>query len=935
MCEVNFAQTLVQENDLLYQQTMSTHAHVVKHQNFTSNLLVDSSASLPIGIYKTIGNTSYIIAIDSAKFLPNEARLSAFMAIGLPGMPDSLAFAAKNIGFNPSGVLSETMANSRLVLVSKHVIRMGPKVNLVLENDGSNYIEWNCNGFQSINLKGNFVFSNSFLESENSVDSTVKATFEIHANDLNNMIMMVNISPFKIKGIDDLSFTVNEAIADFSEFQNPASMVFPVGYQNNSSNPFLWKGFYLKNVTVKLPQEISPKNQNRTSITVNNLIIDNSGVTGLIGVNNILSLENSDLAKWKFSINQLQIGIVQNHINSGYISGNLKLPVFENNSITYSASVYQNPTTKQTDYLFSVGPQNNILIDVVAAKIDIHPSSQFSILKSSNKFIPTASLTGKIQFVNNKIETSKLDFQNLVIEKDAPYISSGIFNYTGNSSSKAISFPVSITQIQLSVLQGKPSVHFNLHVNLMNAVDQGFASDFGISILTKTVVAGSEPGNTRLAFDRFDVSSIQLNVQTMSFQLNGLIAHFDNHPIYGNGFSGSIGLVIPEPELMVNFNSVFGAKTTYKYFYVDGTANLAGDVTITPHIKLKKIMGGFYYHMNKPIDYVMSLQPNYIPATGSNAYVPDSTKSIGFKAGVTIFYAKDEALVNGDLALEILFNNQQNGGGIAMVQLSGDAFSMISILKRTGKRYNQVPVGANASIVYDFNNETLHAVLNVGINLEGVNGVINSCFHFEPGTWYIAIGKPSLKGNVTVVNFATISGYFMTGNSIEPASPLPSQIAQHFGNPNNRNTTALNDGLAVCMGAAYSGGAGGEYGFSFFSVYGNVNFIIGFDMMMQKVNDNYLCASTGKSPGFDGNYISGNLYAYFNAQVGVRGEVEISGVSKSFDIEIFNATAAALLTGELIKPTYVEGNIYASYNILKTFSGSFTYNFKKGTKCSG
>ncbi|MEO6305933.1 MAG: hypothetical protein ABIP51_22495, partial [Bacteroidia bacterium] len=161
------AQSLPQESNPDYVQTMATVNHVVSKNNYTSSLTLDSSASLPIGIYKQIGQATYIIAVDSARFLPTGASCSAYMAISLPGMNDSIAFAARNIGINPKGVLAGNVGNSKLLLVSNHRIRVSPKITLVLKNDGNNYVEWNCNGFQAINLKGYFEFSGTMLEPDN------------------------------------------------------------------------------------------------------------------------------------------------------------------------------------------------------------------------------------------------------------------------------------------------------------------------------------------------------------------------------------------------------------------------------------------------------------------------------------------------------------------------------------------------------------------------------------------------------------------------------------------------------------------------------------------------------------------------------------------------------------------------------------------------
>lgn len=93
-----------QETDALYIQTMSTVTKVAKTNNYIGAFTLDSTASLPIGIYKQIGQASVIVCVDSAVFKPQGANCSAYIALALPGMRDSLAFAAKNIGINPKGV---------------------------------------------------------------------------------------------------------------------------------------------------------------------------------------------------------------------------------------------------------------------------------------------------------------------------------------------------------------------------------------------------------------------------------------------------------------------------------------------------------------------------------------------------------------------------------------------------------------------------------------------------------------------------------------------------------------------------------------------------------------------------------------------------------------------------------------------------------------
>ncbi len=928
------AQTLPQQSDVTYAQTMATVNHVANNNNFTSSLLLDSNASLPIGIYKQIAGATYIIAIDSARFLPNGASCSAFMALALPGMADSLAFAAKNIGINPKGVLAGNIGNSKLMLVSTHRIRVSPKVTLVLKNDGHNYVEWNCNGFQAINLKGYFEFSGTMLEpdSQNSTDSTVTASFEIHTADIHNLVMITTISPFKIKGIKDISFSVTDAVADFSETSNAPVMAFPNGYQLSDPNPLAWTGFFLKNITIKLPQEISQKNQPRTTIQANNLLIDNTGLSGNFAATNILQLNNSEMSGWNFSINQLGIGLIQNHITSGMISGNLQLPILDNNGINYSANLSENPITKEVDYVFIVSPQNNINVNVLAAKLDIYNTSQIQIAKSAGKFVPLAFLNGQIKFDHTNINTAKLDFQNVKIENNAPYLTQGVFNYVGATGNRSLNFPVSLNQIQLVLNQNSPSIYFNVGLNFMEGSAQGFAAAFGINVKTKLQPNPADNQHPTMHFDKVEIENINLNVTTGVYSLQGTISHIENHPVYGNALSGNIMLTIPSANISASFSALFGAKPGYKYFYVDGKIVFPVAVPLTPNIKMKGVLGGLYYHMTKNVDYVTAMQVTQNGSVGT--YAPDSTKSIGFKAGVTLLYLTEETF-NADLTLEMAFNSQQNGGGLAYIQFNGDAFSMIDIIHRQGKRYNQVPVGANGCITYDFNAHILHATLNVGVNIPGeVWGNINCAAHFEQGNWYVCIGKPTNKGVVTTPAMGNITGYFMTGTQLDPPV-LPSNIAQHFGNPSSRSSTALSNGNGFCMGAELNRSEGNEFNCDVFTVYGVINYGVGFDVMMNKVAPEYICPNIGGCPGLKGYYVDGDLYAYLSGSVGVRGNITILGKDKNFDFQVLSANAFAMLYGQLVHPTYVQGSVYCTYNILNVLNGSFDFDFKTGTKCSG
>ena len=129
--------------------------------NFIDQLSPDSNAALPFGIIKQIGQARYIVAIDSMKFRPNGAFFSAYAAIDFPGTTKKIAFEATNIKFTPKGVVGGSQA--RLMLVSEHTIKINNMVSLNIKPDGNNFVDWDCNGFKGISLKGTFVFSKTKL----------------------------------------------------------------------------------------------------------------------------------------------------------------------------------------------------------------------------------------------------------------------------------------------------------------------------------------------------------------------------------------------------------------------------------------------------------------------------------------------------------------------------------------------------------------------------------------------------------------------------------------------------------------------------------------------------------------------------------------------------------------------------------------------------
>ncbi len=922
--------------DPLQTKVLSICSKVENENRIAGNMDPDSAASLPFGIVKEIGSTRYIIAIDSAKFQTGSANFSAFMAMEFPGSTDKICFAAQNISFNPKGVMPGP--NTKLVLVSEHRISLGPKVTMVLKPDGFNYVEWDCNGFSSVNLKGYFEFDSGMIYPDPSFssDSVVRAGFEIHTNDIHDFVVQTSFSPFCIRGINDMSFTILDATADFSELANAANMNFPPGYNlaNCNGNPLLWTGFYMRQFRVKLPRELS-KNGQRPEIVATNLLIDNSGVSGLFQATDLFHCAQGSMNGWGFSILSIGASLTSNHLNGGTISGFIKLPVSETDSISYSAFVFQNLQTQETDYSFTISPAENINAQVFSATLTLNNTSQLTIAKSNGKLKPIAILNGMLSLTHTDAKTKGLSFQELTIASEAPLLRAGIFSLTPlhPDSNNLGGFNFGFNSIQVGVVNNKPAIGFGVAINFMDPGTLDISVTGGFTIITKTnIVNDDATGNStklKWEFDNLQVNNVGLAFNSGPFRLNGNIIFKNNDPAYGKGFYGQLAMTIekimPSPALASVW---FGKINGYKYFYVDAAVPA---VIPMAGASIYRFMGGIYYHMHR--SNTISLQDELYTSAFGNAsgYVPDQNAGLGIKAGVTLGTSGSPKPCNGDVALEMNFNSN---GGINLLQLSGNVFFMTGIAERQNKTPSQIPATASLMMQYDFVNDALHAVMGAQIHMPGLTGNGTALLHFDSAVWYVYIGRPQSRINVNVAGLANFNAYFEAGKVIDAMPPPPQNVTSVVGTnglDHQRNQTALDNGSGFAFGASFGNGFNGQIGFEHWYVYYNFSAGAGFDIMVLDYGPNAHCANASDKIGINGWYASGQVYAYLQGGLGIHGTV----AAQDFDFTLVTFSAAAVLETRVPNPSWVGGAMGCDYDVLGGLvSGHCDFSFESGNQCN-
>ncbi|CAN5819159.1 hypothetical protein BH11BAC7_BH11BAC7_12330 [soil metagenome] len=921
----------------LQSMVLSICNKVESEDRLAGNMNPDSAASLPFGIVKEIGTTRYVIAIDSAKFRTSGATFSAYMALEFPGAQQKICFSAQNISFNPKGVMPGP--NTRLVLVSEHRISLGPHLVMVLKPDGFNYVEWDCNGFSSVNLKGYFEFDPGmiFPDPESSTDSVVRASFQVHVNDLHNFIVQTSLAPFCIRGIDDISFTVLDATADFSELSNASNMAFPAGYNlsNCNGDPLMWTGFYMRQFRVKLPKELS-RNGNRIEISATNLLIDNSGVSGLFAASNLFPTKSGSMNGWGFSVVSINASVTSNQLNGGGLSGFIKLPVSENDSLAYSALFFQNLQTHQADYSFSIAAASSFNAEVLSSTLTINNSSQITVSKVNGKLKAVAVLNGSLTLNSANAKARGLAFQQFTLASEAPLIRAGIFSLTPThpDSSKLGTFGFSINSITLGLSSNQPAIAFNIGVNFMDPGSVNISAAAGFTILTKTstindAAAGANGVKQKMEFDHLRIDNISLAFNANAFHLNGTLIFKDNDPVYGKGFFGQIAMTIEDVMPAPAAASVwFGKVNNYRYFYVDASVPIPvplGGVTIY------RFMGGIYYHMQRNATVTLENQL-YSSAFGlASSYVPDNGTTLGIKAGVTLGTSGNAKPCNGDVALEMNFNSN---GGINFLQLSGNVYFMIGINDRQNKQPSQVPAIASMQMQFDFVNSAFHAVLGAQIHVPAVTASGTAVIHFDPNLWYIHIGRPQSRILVNVAGIANFNAYLEVGQFIDPMPPPPNEVTSVVntsGLYDQRNETALANAGGFAFGAGFATSFGGQIGFENWYLFYSFAAGAGFDIMVLDYGANAHCSNSSTPLGFQGWYATGQIYAYLQGAVGLHGR--ISG--QDFDFTIVSLAAAAVLQARVPNPTWVGGAMGCDYDVLGGLvSGHCDFSFEVGNQCN-
>jgi hypothetical protein len=972
----------------------------------------DLGKKLPIGFTKKIGNQKVTIAISSIIFTPKFAELTIFARITIPQAPGKIFFGIKGLKLSYNGGI---IGDAKLTLLGDLAIPINGR-NSALKLKGGfdintgqgidkTFITIDCTGFKNLRIDADVEFPRSLLLPVNASTGDViasdtvrvKGSFNTFVSNWNDILASFSLTPFQVKGLKDINFTVTTAAFDFSDFRNSTDVIYPAGYEQkylNSSNPELWRGVYVKNLTVSLPRGFKDKTtSNRVSFGVNDMIVDNNGFTGIFFADNVLPIRNGNAGGWKFSVDSIRIALEANNLMRAGFGGKIGIPIAKDANtsdtlnkkkyLSYGASISYNG-----DYVLNVATLDSLSFDIFKAKAVILPNSYVQLKYENNVFLPLAMLHGSMG-INVTGTSASADsanptkpaiadfkgiiFQGLKIQSVQPYVSATFFGYQGEL--KLANFPLSVENIAFQPISStEVGIGFNVKITLQ---DGEFTGSTGV-----TIIGSMEDGQgiKSWKYNRLRIDSVTIHADIKgSFKLDGYVNFMDNDPVYGNGWRGGIALKLQKGlQVEVAVNAIFG-RTSFRYWYIDGKVVFGNSVGIPcgPFLTINGFGGGAYYRMKKNGFSVPG------PGTTGVNYVPDSTAGLGLKAAIYFNVIKKQ-LANGEASFEISFNR---GGGLRYLGIFGYVRVMAEIpgvssiadfvgnnfktsdlkeiarnlsqtqlddekqfqpTKAAEKNYASTNVPGTAGleaylgIQYDFNASTLHATFDMYVNTAGGlivgRGANNragwAVLHISPQAWYFHVGTPTDKIGVSIglgpIRINT-GAYFMLGQNMPPF-PAPPAIVVRILNEAHLNYAPPNMGEVA-------GGSGVAFGASIDFTTGDLRFLmlyarfsagLGFDVMLKKWPDNIICAETGQQIGIKGWWAEGQAYAYLEGELGIR--IKIGPFKRN--ITIIRGSAAALVEAKLPNPTWFRASIAVNVVILRIIRINVGFKFTAGKLCT-
>ncbi len=885
---------------------------------------------LPIGIDNMIKSTPFVLSIASASFRPNGAILDLAMKFSLPGLGPGadLCFLGKACA-GPSGLGD----NRELLLVEDFTFPGGQDSwNFIfrrgdMENKGT-YVTFGEEGFRELEIKADVELPRSCVIPE--PDNNGRVAFSVAAgySKDKDLIAECAIQPFASAALTDFVISPGKAYFDLSAVANPGGMAFPDGFTGD--NTAGWQGFFIPEAMLRLPKQFKLMDSKPVEGTINNLIIDGGGFSGVAALMNMADL---NLGGFEATLDTFRTKIVSNSYKEGGFAGRLKLPVSDDN-LNYRGTITNDGQGTKYHFSVSVGPGEEFKIPMWFAGMTLEPTSSLTIEDVNGSFKAKAKLDGNIS-IQAKVGPLPLNFEAMKVENfviDEGGVKSGVFKL-GSPQKEMAGFPVSAGGINVIPDNGSGGcgLEFEVNVNLYEDVLAGS---------TKFTIFAKRSG-AKFSFDRVEIESVHLKGGDLVpglINADGDISLFSDNAVYGDGFRGNINATVlgqVKGSVTVQFGSrkKEQGEGRFRYWYLDASIISNKGFPVFTGVGIYGFGGGAYYNMERGGDPALpagnaTADMNAVGATVSGvSYVPKES-GLGFMAKVTIGTHPNATPLNADAGFEVAFLN----GGLNYISINGAAYLVGALPSRSGRLGS-----GTAEMSYNFGNKVFRGKFGVKLGISGLaeaNGELDilSDNGSNPKKWHVYVGTWDDRIGLEFLNIFKTQSYFMTGNDLPGGlPPLPQDVINIFAQcgktisqKSNKDAMDINNGNGLAFGSNTS--FSGDYRFLIF--YARLAAGMGYDLNLHEYKG-VSCSNTGEL-GINGWYAMGQMYAYVAASIGLH--VDLWFVEGDF--EILSGGFAAVLQGGLPNPTWAKGRVGGYYRILKGLvRGHCSFEFQVGEKC--
>jgi hypothetical protein len=953
---------------------------------------------LPSGFRQTIGNMDVTVVVSGAEYHAEYTELETFLRLIIPEEKEkTLFFGAKSLKLSHDG---DIIGDAKLALLGDMEIPVSDG-NIILRLKGNfdtqtgqsadlTYATIDCKGLKGMGLSAEVELSENLCSPVDNngkmIAGKVTGHFQTQIDNWSDIVASVSFPSFVVNGLNGFIWKLEDAVFDFSDLKNATGFQFPEGYESGYIVPGtkdLWKGVYVRNLSITLPPEFAKDGDRRVSFSARDMIIDDNGITGKFGASNILSIKEGNAGGWAFSVDYFGLELMANRLEGALFNGELSLPISEESRLKYDGII-----TEDDKYFLKIQSLEGLAFDMLGGKMDLFPNSYVEFKSDKGKFLPEAMLHGrmgidvKMKQGGKEIAQFKgIEFRSLHLKTEDPYLNIEYLGY--QEELKLANFPVSVKSIAMTTRGNEASLGFDIDLTLC---DGNFYGSTRLAIVGKM-----EEGKLhKWKYEKVEIEGVRLEAMIAeTFQLKGELLILNDDPVYGDGFSGSLSLSFTDKSPLKGFNlkarAMFGRKD-FRYWFVDGIAEIPGiGIPVAPCLNLIGFGGGVSYKM-KPAGIEGSGGMS-LSAT-SMVYTPNENSSIGIKASVA-FAVPVKNVIHGEACFELSFN--KNGGldyagfyGFAQFagaipgldkfeQAAKDKYQKViekekSFVKnneqlaeslRKMKQYDpnaasqaMMPdqagnlgksgIAAVVGIQFNFAESSFHSTFDLYVNLLG--GIITGTasgnragygvIHIDSREWYAYMGTPTdrigLKMAIGNILSVETGSYLMVGNRIPEAPKVPEEVASILGYSTDdlnymKDLNTLDAGKGFAFGASLSIRTGD---LTFLIIYANYSMGMGFDIMLKDYGEAQ-CKGRSGAIGINGWYANGQSYAYMHGELGVKVNLWFMKAK----IPVITADMAALMQAKLPNPSSFKAYLAIKANVLGLISVNCRFKLLVGEDC--